>query len=507
MNSPRENSLSQWVHEAPDEPDRAWVKDQMMRASKTGFINLSHYNLSSLPPIPDGVKEVKISNIRNLRELPSMPAGVEEIHVEDCPGLKISNLPRSTKKMIASNVKEVINFPDGLKRLNIGRCNSNYSLLPPIPDGVEYINVYEMNSLCELSLPPEGVRDLIISDCENLKISNLPPGIERMIVRNVKEVIEFPRGVKELEIDLSSVPELPEELASLELSGCKGMSTIGSLPDGLEKLKISRCKDLILPSTLPGSLSHLSVIFQDKVVWDISENEFPLGMTVSTYNVELPRELYGRGDVLFGNIHSEASLKFNPGDLVFGLSPSRAAVVSIARIWNGAMEKDILSQNILTDAVWDHGKMMSRQYRSDDEIKSSLNDAERGIEFKNFLQRHERYDVTNLNFWRLSEKELLAKTSKAGLEFQTKVRGGKVIFCVDNLLNVLPQIVDKDFHYGEAITAHELRWLYRNREDESIKENVIFSLGGKIVSHDTVFSHEGWGKYSEKHPLRKAADG
>lgn len=181
---------------------------------------------------------------------------------------------------------------------------------------------------------------------------------------------------------------------------------------------------------------------------------------------------------------------------MYGLTRSLCPIKNIIEKINKFNEKDIILENTLTDAVLDNNSY--KKFNSDDQIKASLNDSVRGIEFKKFLENHKRYNVTNEHFRDFSGCDIWTKTSKAGLEFQTKVRERKVIFCVDQLIDSIDYIADKRGGYGNAITAHELRWVYRHRDDNKIKENVIFSLKGKLVSQEYVFSLKGWERYQPK---------
>lgn len=77
--------------------------------------------------------------------------------------------------------------------------------------------------------------------------------------------------------------------------------------------------------------------------------------------------------------------------------------------------------------------------------------------------------------------KLWAKTSKAGLEFQTLTRNKTVIFCADELVNSLKLIANKSDGYGQSITASELRWIYRNKDNDQIMKNIKFYLRGKEI--------------------------
>ncbi|MIN45332.1 hypothetical protein CEK76_25885, partial [Salmonella enterica] len=109
-----------------------------------------------------------------------------------------------------------------------------------------------------------------------------------------------------------------------------------------------------------------------------------------------------------------------------------------------------------------------------------------------------KYNITDDKFSDLSNEERWIKTSKAGLEFQTRLRERTVIFVVDNLVDAIIDIANKTGKHGNAITAHELRWVYRNRHDDLVKQNVKFFLNGEAISHEDVFLLVGWEKYKPK---------
>ncbi|ENS2340371.1 type III secretion system protein, partial [Salmonella enterica] len=110
----------------------------------------------------------------------------------------------------------------------------------------------------------------------------------------------------------------------------------------------------------------------------------------------------------------------------------------------------------------------------------------------------QKYNITEDKYSDLSNEECWIKTSKAGLEFQTRLREQSVIFVVDNLVDAISDIANKKGKHGNAITAHELRWVYRNRHDDRVKQNVKFFLNGKAISHEDVFSLVGWEQYKPK---------
>ncbi|EAM7950935.1 TPA_asm: hypothetical protein GB510_23790 [Salmonella enterica subsp. enterica serovar Typhimurium] len=198
----------------------------------------------------------------------------------------------------------------------------------------------------------------------------------------------------------------------------------------------------------------------------------------------------------FSNKPAGDALSFQPGDVVYGLCKARDRVNTLVNSLYYFSKKDIIIQNTLTDAVWD--RRNRAVFNKDEKIAERLNDVQRGTFFREFLSQHKKYNITEDKYSDLSNEECWIKTSKAGLEFQTRLRERSVIFVIDNLVDAISDIANKTGKHGNSITAHELRWVYRNRHDDLVKQNVKFFLNGEAISHEDVFSLVGWDKYKPK---------
>jgi len=203
---------------------------------------------------------------------------------------------------------------------------------------------------------------------------------------------------------------------------------------------------------------------------------------------------------------------FQNGDVLYGLDVPRAEALEalknhgIARTGSSTKiylcgiirrtqtRTNVTIQNDLTNAVWDPAN--PGQYAPDESIVKQLSDPNRGRDFKRFLDGHPKYNVANqptntgLKSWN--------RTSKAGLEFQTR-RGNTVHFIMTDLINTIDQIASKT-RYGKKgnITSAELRWLYRHRNFEDVKNHVRFWLKDREMQHDEVFNREEWNSYTPK---------
>lgn len=96
---------------------------------------------------------------------------------------------------------------------------------------------------------------------------------------------------------------------------------------------------------------------------------------------------------------------------------------------------EILTQTDLTNTVWDaNSDLTLNEYCSDEGIKERLSDFRRGIKFKRFLMKNEKYNIVE----RRAEKShptsrslvniVFSRTSKAGLAFQIIKREKRVFF-------------------------------------------------------------------------------
>ncbi|ECD9376915.1 hypothetical protein FNI58_04115 [Salmonella enterica subsp. salamae] len=293
---------------------------------------------------------------------------------------------------------------------------------------------------------------------------------------------------------------LPDGLKELSIASLEtGPDTVIDhlLPKNLNSLSLCFCGNIKLPAKLPASLSSISLSSLDTITWEIQPYELPKGLDIQTDGyVKLNPDILTRNDITFYHLPAGEASIFQPGDIVYGLNKERSRVIELVESVYNLSEKDIIIQNTLTDAVW--RGMDGSVFSKDEVIAERLNDVQRGISFRDFLSQHPRYNITDSKFSDLSNEDLWMKTSKAGLEFQTKLRDRTVIFLADCLVDTVSEIAAKKGKYGNAITAHELRWVYRNRNDDQVKNNVKFFLKGQAITYEDVFTKPGWEQYTPK---------
>ncbi|MBC8954019.1 hypothetical protein [Xenorhabdus sp. PB62.4] len=229
--------------------------------------------------------------------------------------------------------------------------------------------------------------------------------------------------------------------------------------------------------------------------------------------------------------------EFKQGDILYGLDAPRASALSkldkmgfkrkgpapdssktfFSRFGQflGKKEKiknNILIQNDITNAVWDTNK--PTEYASDKSIKKELHDYKRAMGFREFLSTHPKYNVKNdealltalmRNPSLGAAVPLWKKTSKAGLEYQLMHRKAPVHFLADTIGDDINTVISKKDH-GASITSSELRWLYRHKDIEAVKQNLKFWRDGKAIPHSEVFAEEKWNNYHPKNRYPKSAN-
>lgn len=195
------------------------------------------------------------------------------------------------------------------------------------------------------------------------------------------------------------------------------------------------------------------------------------------------------------------SEKFEEGDIVYGLSIDRTPAVNALDRRKFPSRKNgkdnILTQNPLTDAVFGV-TVTPGKYRSDEEIKAQLYDYQRGIGFKKFTTNYS--SLKKLDYLELPEKDranrLWKRTSKAGLVYQIFNMDKKVHFCVENLHTAIDKIAKKEGIEGNSVTASEIRFLFRHRNQPQVSKNLKIYNKDKEISIDKFFSHPFWSLYT-----------
>lgn len=535
--------VSQWVKDAPQGEERRSVARQIRDAQSTGKLEIKYKNITSLPPLPEGLSTLAITGCTELKSLPVLPDSLKELKIHIFRNFDISSFPNTLEKISIGGFKSIECFPklpEGLLHFSV---DGHY--VPPLPEGLLTLSLTDCKGFSAKSELPGSLKQLNIRDCEHLEISSFPNNLETISIRgdnsHIRHIPKLPDGLLHFSVYNNFIPPLPEGLLTLSLHNCDSLSdltclpasldeldisqcnnlpTLLDLPNGLKKLdlsynssiidlavplpsslhtlKINRCSSINFPTDLPSKLSHIELLSDTAKTWNIRPQDLPAHVNIVAGDaVKFDPDCLKLPSVTYFDTSTDAANHFQAGDVVYGKTHDRWQVFRMISKLNGLSEKDIVMQNTLTNSIW--SKDAHWEFKSDDETKERVNDYDRALDFKKFIAQHDRYNVTDpVISASLDTKGFFAKTSKAGLEFQTKIREKPVIFCVDQLVDVIPEIVSKQGRHGIAITSHELRWIYRHRDDDKVKENVKFSLHGKLVSLDTVFSLPGWDKYQPK---------
>ncbi|EFC9216120.1 type III secretion system effector EspK, partial [Escherichia coli] len=414
---------------------------QIEEARASGRLYIKDCDIEYLPQLPNEITSVTIENCNNLTILTGLPVNTQNLSVINCEKLQITDIPST------------------VKNLHIELTDSPFIHI--IPEGIECLTVCR----CHISGVPESVRYLEIKGSATDSIKNVPNGLSSLSINSYN----------------------PENQARID----------NLISPSLQTLSLTGCSNIILPEILPESVTSVTIHAEQKTTWNIGVEGMPDGLDLDLQNVLLSPDVVKAKNITFQGNALDVALHFREGDIVYGLSSPREKLVNSIKLVNDFSKKDIITQNTLTNAVWD--PRTPRKYKQDPLIKRALNEHERGIKFKQHLKSHNNYNVTMADLCVYNRDKLWAKTSKAGLEFQTLTRNKTVIFCADEIVNSLKLIANKSDGYGQSITASELRWIYRNKDNDQIMKNIKFYLRGKEIPAEKILGAPEWKDYKPKY--------
>ncbi|EIX4328728.1 type III secretion system effector EspK, partial [Escherichia coli] len=414
---------------------------QIEEARASGRLYIKDCDIEYLPQLPNEITSVTIENCNNLTILTGLPVNTQNLSVINCEKLQITDIPST------------------VKNLHIELTDSPFIHI--IPEGIECLTVCR----CHISGVPESVRYLEIKGSATDSIKNVPNGLSSLSINSYN----------------------PENQARID----------NLISPSLQTLSLTGCSNIILPEILPESVTSVTIHAEQKTTWNIGVEGMPDGLDLDLQNVLLSPDVVKAKNITFQGNALDVALHFREGDIVYGLSSPREKLVNSIKLVNDFSKKDIITQNTLTNAVWD--PRTPRKYKQDPLIKRALNEHERGIKFKQHLKSHNNYNVTMADLSVYNRDKLWAKTSKAGLEFQTLTRNKTVIFCADEIVNSLKLIANKSDGYGQSITASELRWIYRHKDNDQIMKNIKFYLRGKEIAAEKILGAPEWKDYNPKY--------
>ncbi|EHW2674019.1 type III secretion system effector EspK, partial [Escherichia coli] len=355
---------------------------QIEEARASGRLYIKDCDIEYLPQLPNEITSVTIENCNNLTILTGLPVNTQNLSVINCEKLQITDIPST------------------VKNLHIELTDSPFIHI--IPEGIECLTVCR----CHISGVPESVRYLEIKGSATDSIKNVPNGLSSLSINSYN----------------------PENQARID----------NLISPSLQTLSLTGCSNIILPEILPESVTSVTIHAEQKTTWNIGVEGMPDGLDLDLQNVLLSPDVVKAKNITFQGNALDVALHFREGDIVYGLSSPREKLVNSIKLVNDFSKKDIITQNTLTNAVWD--PRTPRKYKQDPLIKRALNEHERGIKFKQHLKSHNNYNVTMADLSVYNRDKLWAKTSKAGLEFQTLTRNKTVIFCADEIVNSLKLI-------------------------------------------------------------------
>ncbi|EAQ5898395.1 type III secretion system effector E3 ubiquitin transferase SspH1 [Salmonella enterica subsp. enterica] len=192
---------SKWERDAPagESPGRAAVVQEMRDCLNNGnpVLNVGASGLTTLPDrLPPHITTLVIPD-NNLTSLPELPEGLRELEVSG--NLQLTSLP---------------SLPQGLQKL--WAYNSWLASLPTLPPGLGDLAVSN-NQLTSLPEMPPALRELRVSGNNLTSLPALPSGLQKLWAYNnrLTSLPEMSPGLQELDVSHNQLTRLPQSLTGL----------------------------------------------------------------------------------------------------------------------------------------------------------------------------------------------------------------------------------------------------------------------------------------------------
>ncbi|EBG6453042.1 type III secretion system effector E3 ubiquitin transferase SspH1 [Salmonella enterica] len=192
---------SKWERDAPagESPGRAAVVQEMRDCLNNGnpVLNVGASGLTTLPDrLPPHITTLVIPD-NNLTSLPELPEGLRELEVSG--NLQLTSLP---------------SLPQGLQKL--WTYNNWLASLPTLPPGLGDLAVSH-NQLTSLPEMPPALRELRVSHNQLTSLPALPSGLQTLWAYNnrLTSLPEMPPGLQELDVSHNQLTRLPQSLTGL----------------------------------------------------------------------------------------------------------------------------------------------------------------------------------------------------------------------------------------------------------------------------------------------------
>ncbi|HIA0885048.1 TPA: type III secretion system effector E3 ubiquitin transferase SspH1 [Salmonella enterica subsp. enterica] len=192
---------SKWERDAPagESPGRAAVVQEMRDCLNNGnpVLNVGASGLTTLPDrLPPHITTLVIPD-NNLTSLPELPEGLRELEVSG--NLQLTSLP---------------SLPQGLQKL--WAYNNWLVSLPTLPPGLGDLAVSN-NQLTSLPEMPPALRELRVSGNNLTSLPSLPQGLQKLWAYNnrLTSLPEMSPGLQELDVSHNQLTRLPQSLTGL----------------------------------------------------------------------------------------------------------------------------------------------------------------------------------------------------------------------------------------------------------------------------------------------------
>jgi hypothetical protein len=144
------------------------LHERLAEAVHTHYLDISHLDIHTLPPLPDTLEELRCQHI-DLAELPTLPPSLRYLLISDTPYLThLPALPASLRHLACWNIPltELPPLPPHLERLTC--AGADISTLPSLPPTLKWL-ACDSTPLSVLPPLPASLQALYCMKCPNLR--------------------------------------------------------------------------------------------------------------------------------------------------------------------------------------------------------------------------------------------------------------------------------------------------------------------------------------------------
>ena len=194
------------------------IQQWIQKGNVKALLNLSECNLTSLPPLPQNVKNLDISR-NHLNSLADVPSSVTMLRCCSNELYHLYDLPPKLRYLDCAGNQCLKNIDCNIDSIILLKCSfcRYITEIKRLPNELIYLIVKDCYNLRKIDYLPQKLQTL---NCEETCLRSLPPLPESLTIvwclySHIRTIPNFPKSLKCLNLmsnNLRTIPPLPSSL-------------------------------------------------------------------------------------------------------------------------------------------------------------------------------------------------------------------------------------------------------------------------------------------------------